>query len=301
MAFPVSSRSTGTLITASIWNNDLRDNINGLYAGALSMPSQVPNDFIYAQTQFQMGRVAASFGRSPFFDGSDSQWKMLSLAELNQRVPVVVGQQAGDFIFAQTAQSLGRLAPAPRYFPTWNGAQWTMMKPTVGPHDAFIPASAITPCVSNPCGWHERITLTHATYWALAFSGVADNWAGVNVKMPKSWNTSTITITPIWLSLSGNGGNVAWTFYGNALSNAESGNWSAAAGGSCTQANYGTYLITSYPAMPWGPAGVSGGGDNFMSIMIIRSAASNGGDTFPDPAYLLGFQFTIGTINDTDE
>jgi hypothetical protein len=300
MAFPVSSRSTGTLITASIWNNDLRDNINALNAGAMAQAGQAANDYIFAQNTTQLARLAASPGRSPWFNGATSQWQMANLSELNTVVPLVSGQQAGDFIFAQSAQSLGRLAPAVRYFPTWNGAAWTMMKPTVGEHDTFIPASAIAPCASNPAGWHERITLSHATYWAIPFSGVADNWAGVNIKMPRSWNQSSITITPIWLSLSPNGGNVAWTFYGNAISNSETGNWTAAAGGSITQANYGTYLITSAGSMVFNAASIAGGNDNFMAIMIIRSAASSGGDTFPDPAYLLGFVFALSTYLDTD-
>jgi hypothetical protein len=132
-------------------------------------------------------------------------------------------------------------------------------------------------------------------YWCLQFNGAVDNWATVNVKFPKGWDEANCQISPVWLSLSGNGGNVNWTIYGNAISNGETGNWAAAAGGSCVQANYGQYLITSAPSMNFGPASVINE-DNFMSLFMIRS----GSDTFPDPAYLLGLDVVLYRNADND-
>lgn len=37
MAFPVSARTTGELITAAIWNADLKDNLNNVKTGAQAL------------------------------------------------------------------------------------------------------------------------------------------------------------------------------------------------------------------------------------------------------------------------
>lgn len=76
MSFPVSARTTGTLITATIWNSDLKDNINGLYGGALSITAQSSNDFLYATTATQMGRVAAVASKYPRLNSGGTAWEM---------------------------------------------------------------------------------------------------------------------------------------------------------------------------------------------------------------------------------
>lgn len=54
MAFPVGARSTGELITAAIWNADLKDNLTNLYAGTLSMTGQANGHFVMASTSTQL-------------------------------------------------------------------------------------------------------------------------------------------------------------------------------------------------------------------------------------------------------
>ncbi|HXG88761.1 MAG TPA: hypothetical protein VNJ02_10530 [Vicinamibacterales bacterium] len=54
-----STRTTGTLITAAIWNQDVVANPAALYAGALALPSQAARDFLFATSATQLGRVAA--------------------------------------------------------------------------------------------------------------------------------------------------------------------------------------------------------------------------------------------------
>ena len=54
-----TTRSSGALITASIWNTDLVDNIVALRAGALSIASQAAGDLIGASSATQLSRVAA--------------------------------------------------------------------------------------------------------------------------------------------------------------------------------------------------------------------------------------------------
>ena len=54
MAFPVASRSTGELITAAIWNADLKDNLNNLYAGTLAISTQANGRFVVASSATQL-------------------------------------------------------------------------------------------------------------------------------------------------------------------------------------------------------------------------------------------------------
>lgn len=49
-------RSTGDLITASIYNTDLVNNILAMYAGAMSIASQAAGDIIAATSPTQLGR-----------------------------------------------------------------------------------------------------------------------------------------------------------------------------------------------------------------------------------------------------
>lgn len=51
-----STQTTGTLITAAIWNQDCVSNPIALYAGAMSIASQAANDDIYASSTTQLGR-----------------------------------------------------------------------------------------------------------------------------------------------------------------------------------------------------------------------------------------------------
>ena len=54
-----SSRSTGDLINATIWNADIVANIIAVYAGGLSVTSQAIGDILYASSTTQFARVAA--------------------------------------------------------------------------------------------------------------------------------------------------------------------------------------------------------------------------------------------------
>ena len=54
-----STRSTGELCTAAIWNADVVANEIAIYAGALSVTSQAVGDILYASSTTQLARVAA--------------------------------------------------------------------------------------------------------------------------------------------------------------------------------------------------------------------------------------------------
>ena len=54
-----STISTGDLITAAIWNQDVVANPIAIYAGAMSVTSQAVGDILYASSTTQLGRIAA--------------------------------------------------------------------------------------------------------------------------------------------------------------------------------------------------------------------------------------------------
>jgi len=54
-----STRSTGELCTAAIWNADVVANEIAIYAGALSVTSQAVGDILYASSTTQFARIAA--------------------------------------------------------------------------------------------------------------------------------------------------------------------------------------------------------------------------------------------------
>ena len=73
-----TTRSTGALIPATVWNQDVVANPIALYAGAMSIASQATNDFVYASSATQLARLAAITG-VPRFNGS--AWVMSALTQ----------------------------------------------------------------------------------------------------------------------------------------------------------------------------------------------------------------------------
>lgn len=65
-----SSRTTGILISAAIWNSDVVDNPIALRAGAIAISSQAAQDFLYASSATQLARLAAVDGRGPRYSAS---------------------------------------------------------------------------------------------------------------------------------------------------------------------------------------------------------------------------------------
>lgn len=57
-----TTRTTGTLVTAAIWNSDVVDNPIALRAGGIAIASQAALDFIYATSATQLARLAKGSG-----------------------------------------------------------------------------------------------------------------------------------------------------------------------------------------------------------------------------------------------
>lgn len=65
----------GEVVTASLMNTHVRDNLDALRAGGIAVASQAAQDFIYASSATQFARVAAVSGRIPRYSGS--AWGMI--------------------------------------------------------------------------------------------------------------------------------------------------------------------------------------------------------------------------------
>lgn len=246
MAFPVTSRTTGTLITSSIWNSDLKDNLNTLYTGGCAITSQAAGDFVYAGSSTQLARLAAVSGK----------------------------------------------------LPKYSGGAWSMVNPTAGVHELPVMAAAMHPHASLPCGWHERITLTHGSYMALPFSGSTGQWAAFTVPFPKAWNEGTISFAPIWLNTAGGSGTVDFVIYGHSMSDGDAMSWSAASGARSSDTALAANTLARGPASSaFTPANTPATGD-LSSFLITRDT---GTDTFVGTAYLVGLVWYLTTDADTDD
>lgn len=101
-----SSRTTGYLVPASVWNSDCVDNPIALYGGALSITSQAANDFLYASSATQMARLAAAAG-APYYTGS--AWAITRIAVANVSVSGAATLNSGINVASVTYNATGNV------------------------------------------------------------------------------------------------------------------------------------------------------------------------------------------------
>lgn len=93
-----------------------------------------------------------------------------------------------------------------------------------GKETIFVPAVAMYPSTTNPCGGPEQVETTalRPDLKVLDFAADADDFAQFAIAMPKSWNEGTVTFQPFWTVTGTNTGTVAWQLAGVAITNDES-------------------------------------------------------------------------------
>lgn len=97
------------VVTASLLNTHIRDNLNALRVGGIAIASQAANDFIYASSSTQLARLAAVSGQVPQYNGS--AWVMTTVG--TQQHPVgavlefVVATNPGTLLGYGTWAALG--------------------------------------------------------------------------------------------------------------------------------------------------------------------------------------------------
>jgi hypothetical protein len=142
-------RTTGELITASIWNTDLTDNLNALRQGALALPSQAGGDFLYAATPTQLGRLPSTAVTYALFGGYPPSMRL------------AIGKQS-------------IWIPASAFRPDLNGACGPLTN--IGqqniailgyPFDSTATEIAVHPGIVLPKAW-DRGALSCQIYWTKA-------------------------------------------------------------------------------------------------------------------------------------
>lgn len=107
-----TTQSTGTLITATIWNTDIVDNLTALRSGSVALTSQATGDVIYASSSTQFGRVA--IGTSGYVltsNGSAPTWSNTpTLTGTNFTGIPAAGVSSGTFAGSTAAVFGGTLA-----------------------------------------------------------------------------------------------------------------------------------------------------------------------------------------------
>ena len=74
-----STRTTGTIISAAIWNSDCVANPIAINAGAIGIASQAALDFIYASSASQLARLAKGTGQQVArLNAAASAWEFAS-------------------------------------------------------------------------------------------------------------------------------------------------------------------------------------------------------------------------------
>ena len=94
----------------------------------------------------------------------------------------------------------------------------------VGQFSMWVPAEAISPQATAPCGSLTTTANANATqpdFRTLAFDKATDEFAQFSIAMPKMWNEGAVSFTFYWTHAGSAGTEVYWTIAGVAVSNDE--------------------------------------------------------------------------------
>jgi ribosomal protein L35AE/L33A len=84
----------------------------------------------------------------------------------------------------------------------------------IGEHEIWMMSSGMTPAKTDPATVVEYSAVTNTTKIScLSFSPTVSQFAHFSIKMPKSWNESSVKFIPVWLT--DGTGDVNWTLQAN--------------------------------------------------------------------------------------
>lgn len=171
----------------------------------------------------------------------------------------------------------------------------------LGKQSIWIPAGAMVPFVTN--GAAAGLVELSTNKWPLAtldFDATTQEFAGFGIRMPKSWNESTVTFIPVWshASTTTNFG-VVWGLDAAAISNDDAGD--ASFGTAQTSADTGGTTNDIYQGPESSAITIAGSpavGD-WVQFRLHRDP-SNASDTMAIDARLVGILllYTIDALKD---
>ena len=161
---------------------------------------------------------------------------------------------------------------------------------SIGLQTLWIPAISMTPTITNGAGTTTTETTNNkAILKTLDFDTATQEFAQCIVRMPKSWDESTITYQVYWCVNSTPTGNVVWSLGGGAVSNTESLDVSTTTSTVKTTTQQAISINTLYATPVSSPLTIQGTplpGD-LVFLQISRDVA-NIGDTLNIDARLIG-------------
>ena len=177
----------------------------------------------------------------------------------------------------------------------------TGLTKTVGKETIWVPATAMTPTVSNGCASLATVETTagRPDMQVLDFDKDSDEHAQFTVAFPKSWNAGTVTFQAFWSSIAATTG-VSWALQGVAFADNDSIN-----------TFYGTAVVVDDSAQgatlevcvtpESGAVTIQGSpGDNELTFFRIFRDVSDSNDDMAGDARLHGIKlfFTTDASND---
>lgn len=171
----------------------------------------------------------------------------------------------------------------------------------VGKQTIWIPATAMTPRVSNPpaVGTIDAGS-TDNTIGVLDFDQTIDEYAHFSIAMPKSWDEGTITFVPYWTAAGGTPGQtVNWFLSGVAISNDDALNATQGSAGGVIDALIATGDLHIGPES----SAITIGGtpqENDMVIFSFSRFPQSGDDNLAADARLIGIKVNITLNANTD-
>ena len=193
-----------------------------------------------------------------------------------------------------------------------SGATWTIDNLAVtnaklaadataaGKQTIWIPSGSMTSRTTNGAAYLTTQLATNGTLiTALAFDTATIEYAQFQVRMPKSWNESTVTYTPVWTANSTSTNGVAWVLRAKALGNDETIDSAWGTGVTVTDLNTAT-AYQNHIASESTAVTISNAAELEWVVFEVYRDVANGADTLAVDALLLGLtiNYTTNAAND---
>jgi hypothetical protein len=172
-------------------------------------------------------------------------------------------------------------------------AQTDLVAYVTGVQDLFIPASAMWPRITGGCSSLTQSEMSTSIFniQTLDFDQTTQEFAQMQIVLPRKWNNGTITATVYWTASTGSG-TVQWGISGGAYSNDDA--LTVALG--TAQTSDDTLIATNDLHISPATSAITLAGtpadSDFLAIQISRNPAS---DTLSGDAKLLGISIRITT------
>ena len=167
----------------------------------------------------------------------------------------------------------------------------------VGTETIWVPATAMTPTVSNGCAAivAAETTSGRPDMDVLDFDKDSDEHAQFSIAFPKSWNLGTVTFQAFWTSTGDNTDGVAWALQGVSCANNDTIDIAYGTAVVVTDNNLGAAEDVLLTAASSAVTIAGSPGDDELTYFRIFRDVSNGTDDLASDARLMGIKLFYKT------